>query len=361
MSEIFRVLVINPGSTSTKLALYDDKELLIEEELSHSTEDLKGFKRVFDEKKFRADIVKEFLSSNDIPISTLSGIAGRGGVLKPIAGGSCYRVNEKMINDLAAGKYGEHASNLGALIADEISKENDIPAFILDPVVVDEMFHLARYSGLPELPRKSILHALNQKAVAREYATSIGKKYDQVNLIVAHLGGGISVGAHKKSLVVDVNNALNGDGPFTPERSGGLPVQQLAELCFSGEYKLDEIKKMIKGKGGVAAYLGTNDLRLVENRALEGDEKYYEVLEAMTYQIAKEICFLIPAFQGEEIDAVIVTGGAARAKFITDRLIKWLKPSGLKVVIAPGEREMTALRDGVLRVLSGEDTEKIYE
>lgn len=360
MEKKFRVLVINPGSTSTKLAFYEDKELLSEEEISHSTEELKDYEKIVDEIKFRTELVRKFLERHNIDRKTLDAVVGRGGVIKPIPGGTVYGVNKKMIDDLTEAKYGEHASNLGALIANELIKNTNIPAFILDPVVVDEKFPLSRYSGLPELPRLSILHALNQKAVARKYAEEKGKRYQDCNLIVTHLGGGISVGAHRKSKIVDVNNALNGDGPFTPERSGGLPSNQLAELCFSGKYTKDQIKKLIKGKGGLTAYLGTNDLKEVERRMSAGDEKAKEILEAMIYQVAKEICSLIPSFQGEKVDAVILTGGAAKCKMIVDLIRAWIIQTGIEVAVYPGSYEMTALRDGALRVLSGEDKELIY-
>jgi butyrate kinase len=361
MTEKYKVLVINPGSTTTKLAIFEDEILIKEEEIHHSTEELKKFKKVVDEKGFRVKLIRKFLDDSDIAIESFSAIAARGGVLKPISGGAAYRVNDKMVHDLNTAKYGEHASNLGALTAYDLTEGTDIPAHILDPVVVDEMFPLARYSGLPELPRISIFHALNQKAVARKYAKSIGKKYEEINVIVAHLGGGITVSAHKKGRVVDTNNGLNGDGPFTPERSGGLPAHQLVELCFSGKFTKDELKKMIKGKGGVTAYLGTNDLRFVEGKAEKGEEKYYEVYEAMAYQIAKELCFLIPAFQGEEFEAFLITGGAARSNFLIERIEKWIQPCGKELLVYPGEFEMTALRDGALRILRGEDTEMIYE
>lgn len=360
MTEKFKVLVINPGSTSTKLAVYENKELIAEEEISHSTEDLKNFNRLVDEKEFRSKFVLDFLKRHNISLESLDAIVGRGGLIKPIPGGIVYSVNDKMIDDLMNAKYGEHASNLGALIANEITKGKKIPTFILDPVVVDEMLPIARYSGLPELPRLSILHALNQKAVARKYAEERNKKYQECNLIVAHLGGGISVGAHRKSKIVDVNNALNGDGPFTPERSGGLPANQLVELCFSGKYTKDQLKKLIKGKGGVCAYLGTNDLKEVEKRIESGDTKAKEVLEAMIYQVAKEICFLIPAFQSEKIDAIILTGGAAKCKMIIDGIRKLTSQTGIEVVIYPGGYEMPALRDGALRILTGEEKELIY-
>lgn len=360
MTNKFKILVINPGSTSTKLAVYENKETLAEDEISHSTEQMKQFNKLVDEIGFRSEIVLDFLNRHNIKIESLDAIVGRGGVIKPIPGGIVYGVNDIMIDDLMNARYGEHASNLGALIANEITKGKKIPCYILDPVVVDEMFPLARYSGHPELPRLSILHALNQKAVARKYAEEHGKKYSECNLIVVHLGGGISVGAHRKSKIVDVNNALNGDGPFTPERTGGLPANQLVELCFSGKYTKDQIKKMIKGKGGVTAYLGTNDLRDVEDRVVNGDPKAKEVLDAMVYQISKEICFLIPAFQGENIDAVLLTGGAARSKIIVDLIRKWISSTKLEIVIYPGGYEMSALRDGALRILNGEEKELTY-
>ena len=253
------ILAINPGSTSTKFSLFEEEELVFEKTLRHSAGELKNFENITDQFHFRKDLIMNELSERKIDPEKIAAVVGRGGLVKPIESG-IYRVNQKMKEDLTTGYLGQHASNLGGLIADDIASSLCCAkAFIVDPVVVDELQPVARISGNPEIERKSIFHALNQKAVSRLYAASINRKYEDLNLIVAHMGGGISVGAHKKGKVIDVNNALNGDGPFSPERSGGLPSGQLADLCFSGRYTHDQIKLMITGKGGMVAYLGTNN------------------------------------------------------------------------------------------------------
>lgn len=352
-----KILILNPGSTSTKIAVYEDSNPLIQETLRHSVQELAPYEHILDQYQFRKDVITDTLEQRRIPLTSLDAVVGRGGLVYPLEGG-CYRVNDLMIQDLKAAVMGEHASNLGALLARAVGDEIGKPAFIVDPVVVDELEPLARYSGSPEIPRMSVFHALNQKAVARRVAKELGKTYDDCNLIVAHLGGGISVGAHKQGRVVDVNNALDGEGPFTPERSGGLPAGQLIRLCFAGKYTLDQVKKLIKGHGGLMAYLGTNDGREVEERVRQGDTKAREVYEAMAYQVAKEIGALATVLRGD-IDAIVITGGLAYdARFvgwITDR-VRFLAP----VKLVPGEDEMIALLEGVLPVLHGEGEAKEY-
>ncbi|MGB6369432.1 MAG: butyrate kinase, partial [Atribacterota bacterium] len=310
MVKDYKILVINPGSTSTKVALFSNEQLLFEKKIEHNNEELHVFHNIIDQYEFRLDIILNFLKEKGIDHSALDAIVGRGGLLKPIPSGT-YRVNEKMLEDLRKGVSGEHASNLGGILAYGIAEEKlSTPAYIVDPVVIDEMKPVARISGMPEIPRISILHALNQKAVARKAALDLGKKYEKANFIVAHLGGGISVGIHCKGNVIDVNNALNGEGPFTPERSGGVPVGALVELCFSGKFTKDEIMKKIKGKGGLVAYLNTNDVREVIKRIEQGDKKAKLILEAMAYQVAKEIGAAATVLKGQ-IDAIILTGGIA--------------------------------------------------
>jgi len=262
---MFKTLVINPGSTSTKIGVFEDENPIFIEVLRHDSETIKKYKSIFDQYDFRRDIILNFLKEKNISLDSFSSVVGRGGLIKPVKSGT-YLVNEKMIEDLKQTKRGEHASNLGAILAYEIAKPLNIPAFIVDPIVVDEMDDIARISGLKGIERISIFHALNQKAVARRAAKDLGKKYEDVNFIVVHLGGGISVGAHKKGRVVDVNNALNGDGPFAPERAGSLPTQDLVDLCFSGKYTFEEMKKKLAGNGGLVSLLGTNDAREVEKR-----------------------------------------------------------------------------------------------
>lgn len=357
MSEVFRILTINPGSTSTKIAIFDNEKPVFEEVLRHSNEEIAKYDTIFDQYEFRKNVILETLNEKGINLTKLAAVVGRGGLLKPIAGGT-YKVDENMLKDLKVGVLGEHASNLGGAIAYEIAQQLNIPSFIVDPVVVDEMEDVARISGMPEIDRKSIFHALNQKAVARRAAKEAGKKYDEMNFIVAHLGGGISVGAHEKGRVVDVNNALDGEGPFSPERSGGLPVGDLAKLCFSGKYTHADIKKKIKGSGGLVAYLGTNDGRDVVKMIEEGDQKAELVYKAMAYQVAKDIGSCATVLKGK-VDAIILTGGIAYDKMFTG----WIKDSvGFisEVIVYPGEDEMIALAEGGLRVLRGEEEPKLY-
>ena len=355
---MFRILVINPGSTSTKLAVFDDNSEVFKENISHPVNELSKFEKIIDQYEFRKDVIIKVLSNAQFDLKQFSAIVGRGGLLKPIPSGT-YLVNERMIETLKKGEYGEHASNLGAILAKSIAEPLGIPAYIVDPVVVDEMEEIARLSGLPQLKRKSIFHALNQKAVGRRAAEELGKEYEDCNFIIAHLGGGISVGAHRKGKVVDVNNALNGDGPFTPERSGGLPAWDLVKLSISGQYTKDEIKKMITGKGGVVAYLGTNDMREVEKKVMEGDKRYKLVFEAMAYQVAKEIASLSAVLSGN-VDAIILTGGLAYSEIFTNWIIERVKFIA-KVLVYGGEDEMKALALGALRVLKGEEKVKLYK
>lgn len=354
---MIRLLVINPGSTSTKIAVFDDENIIFEETLRHSTEEICSFNRIYDQLDFRKDIILKALEKNKISLESLNAIVGRGGLLKPIEGGT-YEINEKMVEDLKSGSRGEHASNLGGILAYEIAKNLNIRSFIVDPVVVDELQDVARVSGLKGIERISIFHALNQKAVARKHAESLGKKYEDLNLIVAHLGGGVSVGAHEKGKVVDVPNALNGEGPFSPERAGGLPVGALIELCFSGKYSKDEIKKMIVGNGGIVSYLGTNDARQVSDR-MKGGDKYAELIYyAMAYQVGKEIGACATVLKGK-VDGILITGGIAYDKDFTswiEERVGFIAP----VTVYPGEDELTALAQGGLRVLRGEEEAKIY-
>ncbi|MDD2298129.1 MAG: butyrate kinase [Fermentimonas sp.] len=353
-----RILVINPGSTSTKIAIYQQEKVIFLKTIKHAPEDLRKFKRITDQYEFRKDVIYTELKSADVPIETIDAVIGRGGLVKPIASG-VYRVNESMRNDLLECKRGEHASNLGALIAADIAKL--IPsaeAFIADPVVVDELQPLARYSGHPIFERKSIFHALNQKAIARSHAKSIMKKYEELNLIVVHLGGGITVGAHHKGKVIDVNQGLDGDGPFSPERSGTLPVGQLLKVAFSGIYSYEKMAEMIVGKGGMMAYLGTNDAYLAEREAKDGDEKCLEVLSAMAYQVAKEIGSMSTVLKGE-VDGILITGGIANSKWFCNMIIERVYRIA-PVYVYPGQDEMGALAENALLALNGEIEIKEY-
>jgi butyrate kinase len=355
-----RILAINPGSTSTKIAVFEDCKELFSNTIRHSVEELAPYPSIADQHEFRTKVIIDTLREKDYRIRDFDIIVGRGGLVKPIAGG-VYRVNDAMIHDMRNSPLGEHASNLGGIIASEFAKSvpKEIPSYIVNPVVVDELEPLARFSGIPELPRISIFHALNQKAVARRYAREVGRPYEELNLIVVHLGGGITVGAHKRGKVVDVNNGLDGDGPFSPERAGSVPIGQLAKLCFSGKYQLHEVKKMITGKGGMVAYLGTNSALEVEQEAEKGNRKFKQCYEAMAYQIAKEIGGLATVMMGK-VDAILITGGLARSEMLTD----WIKERvGFisEVKLFPGEDEMQALAEGVYFATMGEIPVKEYE
>ena len=354
----FLQLIINPGSTSTKIAVFKDETIIFEETLRHSVEELKGFSKMYDQLEFRKEIILKALKDNNINVESIDCVVGRGGLLKPIEGGT-YEINELMLEHLKIGYLGEHASNLGGILANELIKDIGCKSYIVDPVVVDELHDIARISGLKEIERMSIFHALNHKAIARRYSKSIDKKYDDLNLIVVHLGGGVSVGAHKEGRVIDVANALNGEGPFSPERSGGLPVGDLVKLCYSGKYTIDEVKKMLTGKGGIVSYLGTNDTREVVRMINEGDEYAKLIYYAMAYQIAKEIGACSAVLKGK-VDAILLTGGIAYDNMFTD-WIKEMVEFIAEVLIFPGEDELEALAEGGLRILRKEEEAKIYE
>ncbi|MFO8086275.1 MAG: butyrate kinase [Bacteroidales bacterium] len=353
------ILAINPGSTSTKIAVFEnDKEVFLKN-IKHSSDSLKDFAEITEQYEFRKNIILDELDNAGIHLEDIRAIVGRGGLVKPIKSG-VYSVNEQMLKDLKKGILGQHASNLGGLIADDIAKSlPNAKAFIADPVVVDELDDVARISGHPNFKRISIFHALNQKAIARTHSKQQGQEYENTNLIVAHMGGGISVGAHRRGRVVDVNNALDGDGPFSPERSGSLPTGQLVKLCFSGDYSINDIKKMLKGEGGLVAYLGSNDAYEVEKRAEKGDKKAALIQDALAYQVAKEIGAMSAVLEGD-VDAILLTGGIAYGKPVVEAIKKRIKHIA-PVFIYPGEDEMKALAMNGLRVLKG-DTEALkYE
>lgn len=351
-----KILIVNPGSTSTKIGMFEDERPLFEKTLRHSMEELGKFDKIGDQYDFRMQIIMDAIKQSGIEAKELDAVCGMGGLLRPIEGGTYY-VNDAMVQDLRNGVQGEHASNLGGLIAKAVADTVGIPAFIADPVVVDEFLPISRVSGHPELTRRSIFHALNQKATARRYCREVEKKYEEVNLVVVHMGGGISVSAHQKGRTIDSNNALDGDGPFTPERSGGLPVGELAKLCFSGKYTLDEVKKMITGKGGMIAYFGTNNMLELEEKS-KTDENVKLVVDALVLQIAKDIASMAAALSGE-VNAVLLTGGIAYSEYITSEIKKrtsFIAP----VKIYPGEDELMALNLSALRVLRKEEEGKNY-
>ncbi len=356
--EYTQILAINPGSTSTKIAVFVESKQVFLKNIKHTTDELAPFATITDQYEFRKTIILNELKQAEIDINAIKIIVGRGGLIKPIPSG-VYEVNDAMKNDLRSGVMGQHASNLGGLIADDIAKNiSGAKAYVADPVVVDELDEIARVSGHPAIERVSIFHALNQKAVARIYANGIGQKYEDLNLIVAHLGGGISVGAHRKGRVVDVNNALDGDGPFSPERSGGLPVGTLSKICFSGKYTLPDLEKMICGKGGYVAYLGTNDAYEVEKKANSGDTKAALIQEAMAYQVAKEIGAMSAVLRGD-VDAIILTGGIAYGKPFVEAVSKRIQHLG-QIHVHPGEDEMAALAMNGLMIAKGEVSPKNY-
>lgn len=358
MKDIYKILTINPGSTSTKIAVFDNDQEVFEKTLRHSSDEIGQFKNISDQFNFRKDVIESELTLANIDLKSLDCIVGRGGLLKPIKGGT-YSVTESMLEDLRVGVSGQHASNLGGIIANEFSKELNIPAFIVDPVVVDEMMPVARVSGLADIERRSIFHALNQKAIARRYADEIGKKYSDLNLIVAHMGGGVSIGAHEKGCVVDVANALDGEGPFSPERSGSIPIGSLVDMCYSGKYTIYDMKKKITGKGGLVSYLDTNDVRDVEAMVENGDEKAITVYKAMAYQIAKDIGAGATVLAGK-VDAILLTGGIAYSKKFTDLIAERVNFIA-NVKVYPGEDEMIALALGGLRVMRGEEVAQNYD
>lgn len=353
----YRILAINTGSTSTKLAVYDNYKLVVVKDYVHENILVHRYHRVFLQKEFRIETILKFLEDFQIPLNSIDVFVGRGGLLRPIKSGT-YLINEEMLDDLESEKYGSHSCNLGAALAYELSREFQKPAYIVDPVVVDELSAYARVSGYQEIERKSIFHALNQKATAHRYANEISKNYEDLNLIVAHIGGGISIGLHQKGQVTDVNNALGGEGPFTPERSGTLPAFQLIDLCYSGKYSCSEMKKQLVGKGGLVSYIGTSDGIEVEKRIKAGDEKAKLYFEAMGYQIIKNIGSLYFAAKGE-IEAILLTGGLVKSKYLTSFLLENL-PAFLEIKIFPGENEMESLVYGALRVLEGKEKVKYY-
>lgn len=350
-------LIINPGSTSTKIGVFEDETLVFDETLRHSTEEISKYATIVDQKDFRKEVILNVLKEKNFDIKDLGVVVGRGGLLKPILSGT-YAVTEELLKDLYVGVQGQHASNLGGILAREIGDSIGVPSYIVDPVVVDELDAISRYSGVSELPRKSVFHALNQKAVAKRYAKESGKNYEDLNLIVVHMGGGVSVGAHSNGRVVDVFNALDGDGAFSPERAGGVPSGDLIKMCFSGKYTEKEVYSKIVGKGGMNDYLGTNDMRDVEKACDNGDARATEIREAFILQVAKDIGSMACVLKGK-VDQIIVTGGIAYDKAVVSGLkerAEWIAP----FTLYPGEDELLALTQGALRVMNGEEKPMEY-
>jgi butyrate kinase len=356
-----RVLAINPGSTSTKISVYEGEQESFTVELQHPATELAPYegKPITEQFAFRKEVIGKELAGHGLSMIEIDAVSARGGLLRPIPHGT-YRVDDAMTADLRAGTLGEHASNLGALIANELVAGTGKAAFIVDPVVVDEAPERVKIAGIKAIRRKVISHALNQIATAHRYAEENETFYEKVNVIVAHMGGGITIGAHKRGRYIDVNNGLDGEGPFTPQRSGSLPVGQLIELCFSGRYTREELKKLNRGRGGLIDLLGTADLREVERRVAAGEKEATDVFDAMAYQIAKNISALVPAFDGEPVDRILLTGGMARSQTLVDAITALVAAVGCGVTVYPGENEMLALVKGALRVLNGKEPARSY-
>ncbi|QDR80789.1 butyrate kinase [Sporomusa termitida] len=357
MLEQYKILAINPGSTSTKIAVYSNQQKEFEQIIRHSREELEKFEQIYDQYDYRRQLVEAALAAHNIRLCDLAAVVGRGGPLKPMASGT-YRVNETMAADLKVGVQTEHASNLGGLLARGLAGQAGIPAFIVDPVSVDELEPVARITGLPEISRRSLFHALNLKAVAHRVAGDLGKTYDALTLILVHLGGGISVGIQQNGRMIDVTNP-NDAGPFSPERAGGLPSHALVNMCFTGDYTLAAIKKKLIGQAGLVAHLGTNDGREIEDRIMDGDTKAALIYEAMAYQIAKEIGAMATVVRGR-LDAIVLTGGLAHSRLLTNMICERVAFIS-QVLLYPGEDECAALAAGALRILRGEEEAKIYE
>lgn len=355
---ITKIFAINPGTTSTKVALYDNRTELWHESVFYSYQDLMRFNEPIDEEDLRYGNVREILQSHGVDLAEIDAYVARGGLLHPLTSGA-WVINEDMVADLRSGIYGIHASSLGALIALRLAAAaGDKPAYIVDPVCVDELTDVAHVSGIPDMPRKSIFHALNQRAVGYRVAESMGKKLDECKYIIAHMGGGITVGAHYLGRVIDVNDALGGYGPMTPDRAGTVHAMDIVKRCFSGKYTESQMKKMIIGNAGLAAHLGTNDFKEIAARAMSGDDKAVLVVGALAYQISGEIGSRAAAMQGD-IDAIILTGGLAYSDYLCSLIesrVSWIAD----VVRMPGEDELQALCDGTYRVLTGQEEAKVY-
>ena len=352
-----RILAINPGATSTKIAVFDGDAVVMKKTLEHQGTELKGFARVFDQYPYRIELIRRELMEAGIPLESLSAVVGRGGLLKPLPGGT-YRVNEAMEHDMQKAERGEHASNLGPVIAYELAGQLKIPAFIVDPVSVDELEPVARISGSPWFERVSMTHALNMKAVARKVAAELGKKYTEANLVVAHLGTGVSLSVHSGGRMIDMVDGKD-EGPFAPDRCGGVPSSQLVKLCFSGKYTLQEVRDGLFGSGGLYGYLGTKDIRQVKKMADEGNEKAALLLEALSYQVAKYIAAMASVLKGK-VDRIVLTGGMAYAPYLVEAIIDrvgFIAP----VTVVPGEEELESLAAGALRVLRHQEEPHEYK
>ncbi len=352
----FLILTINPGASSTKIGLFKNTEQIWNLTIRHSYEELKALKNVQEQKNYRVSKIINALKEADISLEKLSAISAIGGLLKPLKSGT-YKTNQKILEDLEKGERGFHASNLGGIIAFEIASGLGIPSFIVDPVSVDEMDKLARYSGHPLLERESLSHALNTKAVAKRWAKERGRKYNEVNLIVIHLGSGITISAHRKGEMIDITNSME-EGPFSVERAGTVPCMKLARLCFSGKYSFEDVQKMLFGEGGIYSFIGLKDFREVMEKIRGGDERSKEVVDAMIYQIAKDTGAMATVLEGK-IDGIIITGGMAHEDYLVEHLKKRIAFLSA-IYVYPGEDELQALAEGALRVLKNEEIAQEY-
>jgi len=355
----YNILVINPGAGSTRVALFNDARPVFEENIKHSPDELLKFPKIIDQYQFRKDKIMDLLKAKSVDLKSLNAVVGRGGPFRPLTSGT-YPVNDKLVSDIKAGNYqSEHPSLLGAMIAKETADSLGIPAYFVDPVSVDEFWDRSRFSGLKDIKRKALSHALNVRMVAKMTAKKINKPYDTCNFVIVHLGTGITVAAHLQGKQVDSSNA-NEDGPFSPQRTGSLPTMPLVQMCFSGKFKLDDMKKKIQREGGLLSYLGTDDIPAVEKRISEGDKEAEAVYDAMIYQVAKEVGAYAVVLKGK-IDAIIITGGIANSKVFVEKLKEWIGFLAPNVYVYPGEGEMEGLALGVLRVLNKEEAVKTYQ
>lgn len=352
------ILVINPGSTSTKIAVYQNDEMVFDETIRHSNEELEKFATIPEQKNYRYEQVANALKKHNYKLSDINAVAARGGIIKPISGG-VYEINDAMFKDLTESKASMHASCLAGIIGYELAKEYNIKAYIVNPVVVDEMSEVAKISGIPQIERYPVWHALNQKEIARQCAHDLNKSYQECKFIVSHMGGGITVAAHHLGQVIDVNNGIDGDGPFSPERCGGLPVRQVLNLIKSGECTFEEVESFTNKKGGLVAYCNTNDLRVVEEMIANNDKKAKLVFDAMAYQVAKEIGAMAAVLKGD-VDAIILTGGLSYSKDFVKEITNYVKFIA-DVKVYAGENEIEALVQGVLSVMNNEEQPKIYK
>lgn len=349
---MYKILAIDPGNTSTKIGFFEDKNLIFSSTIRHDVNQLKAYNSFIEQLDFRFDAIKDFIKKNNIDLKEVDYFIGRGGYLKPLRSG-LYEINKKMISDLLNPVI-KHASNLGALIANDFANRYKKKSFILDPICVDEMNDLAKISGHPTFVRTSVFAALNQKRVARLASHELGKKYNELNLVVAMLGSGISVGIHSKGRVIDVTNAVEGEGPFSPERSGALPIMPFVKYVLDKKLDYREAYKLVYGQGGIVAYLGTNNMHEILKKYDEGNDKKIQlIINAMTYQIAKEIAVMAVPVNGE-VDAIIITGGLANEKTFTDLIIPRIKFITEKIMIFPGEDELAAMAEGVIGGITGE-------